>query len=149
VSSNVFAAILALFAFAATTAWALVLAAILVGRGIGVPKDGRRGLWFAIVLFLPIIGTFIYAIRAMPQLPRIDRVVWISAIVVTAIVLLIVSAIQEEMALTSCTSWTDGDITSVLCTRRAQSIAATVGVSILAAAVTVIVTRRQRFQRRR
>jgi hypothetical protein len=41
-----------------------------------------------------IIGTSIYAIRAMPELPRIDRVVWISAIVVTATVLLIASAIQ-------------------------------------------------------
>jgi hypothetical protein len=148
VSSNVFAAVLALFAFAAPTAWALVLATILVGRGIGVPKDGRRGRWFAIVLFLPVIGTFIYAIRAMPQLPRIDRVVWISAIVVAAIVLLITSAIQE-MALTSCTSWTDGDITSVLCTRQAQSIAATVGVSIMAAAITVIVTGRPRSRRSR
>ena len=144
-SSHAFAAVLALFAFVATTAWALVLAAILVGRGMGAPKDGRRGFWFAIVLFLPMIGTFIYAIRAMPQLPRLDRVVWISMLVVTAIVLLIASLIQEEMALT-CTSRTEGDLTVEFCTRQAPSITTTVGVSILAGAVTWIVARRPRFR---
>ena len=144
-TGHVFAAVIALLAFVVTTAWGLVLAALLVGRGIGVPKDGRRGFWFAIVLFLPVIGMFAYAIRAMPELPRLDRVVWISTIVVTALVLLVASVIQEEMALT-CTSLTDGDLTMEFCMRQAPSITTTVGVSILAAAVTVTVTRRPRFR---
>jgi hypothetical protein len=137
-----------LLTLVATAAWGLVLAAIFVGRGIGVPKDGRRGFWFAVVLLLPVIGAIIYAIRAMPELPRLDRLAWISTIVVTAIVLLTASAIQE-MKLTSCESRTDGDITLEFCTRQAPSIATAVGVSILAAAGTVIVVGRERLRRGR
>ena len=148
-SNHIFAAGLVLVAVVATTVWGLVLAAILVDRGIGRPTDGRRGFWFAIVLFLPVLGTIIYAILAMPDLPRIDPAVWISTIVVAVVVLVATSAIQEEMALSSCRYRTAGDLTTVFCETQASSIAVTVGASVLAAAITAILVRRERVRRGR
>ena len=147
-SNHIVAAGIVLLALVATAVWGLVLAAILVGGGIGRPKDGRRGFWFAVVLLLPVIGTIIYAIQAMPDLPRIDRAIWISTIVVTVIVFLATSTIQQT-ALSSCRHRTDGDLTTVLCETQAPSIAVTVGVSILAAAITAILVRRDRLRRSR
>jgi hypothetical protein len=148
VSDHIVAAGIVLLALVATTVWGLVLAAILVGRGIGRPKDGRRGFWFAVVLFLPVVGTLIYAILAMPDLPRFDPAIWISTIVVTVIVFLATSAIQETAA-SSCRHRTDGDLTTVFCTEQAPSIAVTVGVSILAAVITATLVRRERLRRTR
>jgi hypothetical protein len=149
VANHVFTAGIVLLTLVATTVWGVVLVAILVGRGIGRPKDGRRGFWFAIVLFLPVIGTIIYALVAMPDLPRIDPALWISTIVVTVIAFLATSAIQETTASSRCRYGTDGDLVTVFCETQAPSIAVTVGVTILAAAITAIVVRRQRLRQSR
>lgn len=139
---------LVLLALVGAVAWILVLVAILVGRGIGKPKDGRRGFWFAIVLLIPLGGLILYALFAMPELPRLDRAVWLPTLIATVVALVTASVIQEGV-LARCASRIDDGVTSVLCTEEAPSIATTVGVTVLVGAVTAIVARRERVRRSR